>query len=233
MSTTTLPISEVFYSLQGEALLAGVPMLFVRLAGCNVGRPASEHFQVVNQHHTVCTSHSGQQFECDTDYRRKMDWTVAQLLDEIKRSGAKWVSITGGEPLIHGKKLVELINALYLEGVLINIETSGTLPLDDVSWKAWITCSPKIGFLHSNASQVNQYKFLVSCSDDVAAAEEFLEKHGTKDALVYVQPIHPAGGQGRYSEVLEGQSTSVSQAAVMAHPTWRLSLQLHQLLGVR
>lgn len=101
-------ISEIFYSIQGEGELAGVPSVFVRTSGCNLR----------------CGW-------CDTPYA---SWeptgdqmTVAQIIAEIERHPAKFVVLTGGEPMI-AKEIHLLAQGLRTNGKHITIETAGTVP---------------------------------------------------------------------------------------------------------
>lgn len=100
-------ISEVFYSLQGEGELTGVPSVFIRTSGCNLR----------------CTW-------CDTPYA---SWnpegaprTVAELVAEVQRHPARHVVLTGGEPMI-ARGLAELAAALRELGYHLTIETAGTV----------------------------------------------------------------------------------------------------------
>ena len=103
-------ISEVFSSIQGEGIYAGRKEIFVRFSGCNLN----------------CVF-------CDTDNKRGKFYTVKKLAQKISKhsdgfgSGAKWLTLTGGEPLLWSD---------FLEGFLlflnkkykISLETNGTLP---------------------------------------------------------------------------------------------------------
>ena len=73
-----LKITEIFHSLQGESLQAGLPTVFVRLTGC----PLRCRY-------------------CDTAYAFSGGawWTLDAVLDEVARYGARHVTVTGGEPL--------------------------------------------------------------------------------------------------------------------------------------
>ena len=75
----TLKINEIFHSIQGESSLAGYPTTFVRTSGC----------------HLRCTY-------CDTTYAynegRMMDFQ--EILATVKKNGAPYVCVTGGEPLL-------------------------------------------------------------------------------------------------------------------------------------
>jgi len=100
-------ISEVFYSLQGEGELTGVPSVFIRTSGCNLR----------------CTW-------CDTPYA---SWnpegaprTVDDLVAEVQRHPARHVVLTGGEPMI-ARDLPELAAALRELGYHITIETAATV----------------------------------------------------------------------------------------------------------
>lgn len=106
-----LPINELFYSLQGEGKLAGVPSVFVRTSGCNLR----------------C-------WYCDS-YHTSWEPTGAWLtLDEIVEKvtsyeGADHVVLTGGEPMIHDE-CVSLLNELAAQGYHITVETNGTIYRD-------------------------------------------------------------------------------------------------------
>jgi len=104
-------VVEIFHSIQGEGFLAGVPSVFIRLAGCALRCPW-----------------------CDTAYAWSetsgTTYTIAQLLYEVSRYPARHVVITGGEPLVdmdmHPRQgLHDLVHGLRKRGKHITIETAG------------------------------------------------------------------------------------------------------------
>jgi 7-carboxy-7-deazaguanine synthase len=99
-----LKISEIFYSIQGEGTLLGVPSVFVRTSGCNLR----------------CSW-------CDTPYTSWQpegeERTVSSIVDEVNGYGASHVVITGGEPMI-APQMEELTEQLTQH---VTIETAGTV----------------------------------------------------------------------------------------------------------
>jgi 7-carboxy-7-deazaguanine synthase len=102
-----LKIAELFYSIQGEGSLVGVPSVFIRTSGCNLR----------------CGW-------CDTPYTSWQpegeDLTLDQILDAVKTHGARHVVVTGGEPMI-APDIVALTARLRGLGLHITIETAGTV----------------------------------------------------------------------------------------------------------
>ncbi len=100
-------ISEIFYSIQGEGKLAGVPSAFVRASGCNLR----------------CVW-------CDTPYAswdpQGEEMGVGAIVDRVREFGGQHVVITGGEPMIM-PDIVELCDALNAQGRHITMETAGTV----------------------------------------------------------------------------------------------------------
>jgi 7-carboxy-7-deazaguanine synthase len=108
----TAPVLEIFASRQGEGIRVGEPQIFVRFGGCNL----------------VCDY-------CDTpESIPAKSGTVRSLedvlgaVDRLRAEGPyQTVSLTGGEPLIHGRFLEQLIPSLRQRGLGIYLETNGTL----------------------------------------------------------------------------------------------------------
>ena len=100
-------IAELFYSLQGEGTLVGVPSFFIRTSGCNLR----------------C-------IWCDTPYTswnpEGAEWTLDGILDQVTASGAAHVVVTGGEPMI-APEIVALTERLRAAGLHITVETAGTV----------------------------------------------------------------------------------------------------------
>lgn len=102
-----MKIAELFYSIQGEGSLVGVPSVFIRTSGCNLR----------------CRW-------CDTPYTswepEGSELAIARIVDEVKAHPARHVVVTGGEPMI-APEIVPLTGRLRREGLHITIETAGTV----------------------------------------------------------------------------------------------------------
>jgi 7-carboxy-7-deazaguanine synthase len=100
-----LKITEIFFSIQGEAMFSGWPTVFVRLTGC----PLRCQY-------------------CDTAYAfTGGEWrTFAEIEAEVRRHGTPYVCVTGGEPLAQ-PRCAALLTALCDAGFSVSLETSGAL----------------------------------------------------------------------------------------------------------
>jgi 7-carboxy-7-deazaguanine synthase len=107
---TRLRITEIFYSLQGEARTAGIPTIFIRLTGCPLR----------------CGY-------CDTTYAFQGGdwWTIEDILQHLQQYNTRYVTVTGGEPLAQ-KASLELLTALCEQNYDVSLETSGALDISDV-----------------------------------------------------------------------------------------------------
>ena len=105
-----LRITEIFYSLQGEADTAGVPTAFIRLTGC----PLRCQY-------------------CDTAYAfHGGRWMAfAAILEQVGEYGCRHVCVTGGEPLAQ-KNCAGLLRDLCANGYRVSLETSGAADLSAV-----------------------------------------------------------------------------------------------------
>lgn len=103
----TLQITEIFYSLQGETRTSGFPTVFIRLTGC----PLRCHY-------------------CDTEYAFTGGETLElkQILSTVKQYKAKYITVTGGEPLAQ-KECLNLLTMLCDSHYEVSLETSGALSL--------------------------------------------------------------------------------------------------------
>jgi len=231
----TYPIAEIFHSVQGEGFWTGTPMMFVRLAGCNVGKydaggetpvpqPLTEFQLFHSKKHSICTTFDGQLFLCDTDYHTTAKLTPQQIAAELAKE--QHVCITGGEPLLHD---LDPLIASIPDHVMIHIESSGTVPfkeLKDPVHALWLTCCPK-----SVNGQVLVDDFL-DFTDEV----KLLVGPGFKEELMisfelacdnlYLQPIN-----GVHEVWKENLNRCLD--LLHTHPNWKLSAQLHKYLEVR
>lgn len=193
------PIMEHFYTIQGEGAHTGRSAYFIRTAGCDVN----------------C-------WWCDV----KDSWeeeghpmvTVRELVEAVKESGAPFVVITGGEPLLHD--LLPLTLGLKAEDLSIHIETSGSSPLS--GQLDWITLSPKRFKKPTEEvfAYVDELKVVVLTNKDLKWAEENAAKcpDGTK---LLLQP-----------EWDTPKSIDLIVDYVKEHPEWGISLQTHKFLKV-
>ncbi len=164
--TTTLPVMEAFYTLQGEGFHQGKAAYFIRLAGCDVG----------------CVW-------CDVKESWDKDLYPLQSVEEIvmeaKKFPGKLIVITGGEPTLYN--LDKLTKKLKQEGFQTNIETSGSHPISG-SWD-WICLSPKKFKppLPGIYKKANELKIIVFNKSDFDWAEKYAVEVSSSCKL-YLQP---------------------------------------------
>ena len=202
-----MKVNEIFYSLQGEGCHTGTPMVFVRLAGCNLRCPF-----------------------CDTHHETYTEMTENEIVAAINAYPAHRVVFTGGEPAM--QLTTSLLQAVSRAGKKIHIETNGSLPLPDdaLQFVHWITCSPKT--LPVKIQRINEIKLVfqhatlpLSPSDDATICRwaQFAADHG---AMAFLQPCDVADTHRNRAIV------SAAVDYILSHPVWRLSLQTHKMLSI-
>ena len=210
-------IKEIFYTLQGEGARAGRPAVFCRFAGCNLwsGREADRPM-------AVCRF-------CDTDFVgthgpgggkfANAEMLAAAIAGQWPKTALPkanpYVVCTGGEPLLQLDEA--LITALHRRGFEVAVETNGTLPappgLD------WVCVSPKAN-APLQLTQGDELKLVYPQPEPEAQPERFVRLAFRE---FFLQPL------ASFDQVTNTQATV---AYCLAHPQWRLSLQLHKLLGI-
>lgn len=120
---THYKINEMFYSLQGEGVMSGMPALFIRFAGCNLS----------------CGF-------CDTKFDTYDELSKGMITNALWDMGSKArrVVMTGGEPMLQVDE--DLLKALMSAGLKISIETNGTILIPDDLYQYFsiVTVSPKL-----------------------------------------------------------------------------------------
>ena len=211
-------IAEIFYSIQGEGSLIGVPSVFVRTSGCNLR----------------CSW-------CDTPYtswkpegdERSLD----EILVQVGAHPARHVVVTGGEPMI-APEIVALTELLRARNLHITIETAGTVfapvacDLMSISPKlAHSTPEGRLGLQHERlrfqpevlqrlmAAYDYQLKFVVTHPDDLDEIERMLARISADRSKVILM------AEGVDHEIL--QERGLWLAEIAKHQGFRFSPRLH------
>ena len=209
MTPTSVRITEIFYSLQGESATVGLPTVFVRLTGC----PLRCHY-------------------CDTEYafyggeRR----SIEQILEEVSTFKASRVCVTGGEPLAQ-KSCLLLLTALCDKGYQVSLETAGALSIAEVDprvTKVMDLKTPASGEVNRNLYEniaylkpYDQLKFVICDRQDYEWARMKLDEFSLSDCVTYIL-FSPSFGQQ--------DATELADWVLNDRLPVRFQLQLHKLL---
>jgi 7-carboxy-7-deazaguanine synthase len=205
---TSLRITEIFYSLQGESNTVGLPTVFIRLTGCPLR----------------CVY-------CDTEYAfsggKKIP--IDEILAQVEAYGTPYVTVTGGEPLAQPGCL-DLMTRLLDKGYTVSLETSGALDISKVDprvIKVMDLKTPSSGELGRNLYQnldfldrKDQIKFVIGNEEDYAWSKAALNEYGL-----------PERCQILFSPVMGRQDpTDLAEKILADRLPVRFQIQLHKLL---
>lgn len=215
-------IIEIYKSIQGESSFAGLPCIFVRLAGCNLR----------------CTW-------CDSEYTfsggRKMSEDDV-FLEVTKLAPVKLVEITGGEPMLQERALVPFMYRLIAAGYTVLMETSGERPLatapKEVHKIVDVKC-PASGeggsFNEANLATLtrrDEVKFVLAGRQDYEFARDFIGKHklAEKVGAVLLSPAFRKDALGRRTENALLDPRALVDWMLEDRLPARLNLQIHKYI---
>jgi len=203
-----LRITEIFYSLQGEAATIGYPTVFVRLTGCPLR----------------CSY-------CDSEYSFHGGEYIAieDIISKVKSYKAQYVTVTGGEPLAQ-KQCKELLVRLADEGFNVSIETSGALSIEDIDTRVNTVMDikgPSSNEMSKNLwSNINllkpedQVKFIIADRKDYDWSKMIVDQYQlTNKANVIFSPSFGKIAPNQLAQWILDDSLTV-----------RFQIQLHKLL---
>ena len=206
LNNTTLNITEIFYSLQGEAKEVGIPTVFVRLTGC----PLRCNY-------------------CDTAYAFKGNnpLSIQHILDEIAQYNTQYVCVTGGEPMAQSNCL-KLLDALIDNDYKVSMETSGSIDIAPVNSKVSIVMdikTPSSTEEHQNRYEnlsilknKDQLKFVIASRSDFDWCTEILENHEVESEVLF-SPVYESLRPVELADWILEKKLNV-----------RLQVQLHKVL---
>lgn len=220
------PVAEIFTSPQGEGYWSGVLCTFIRLAGCNVGKPYTPEARNtlgLQFYQERCTAWDNNSFPCDTNYRKAFSLSVEEIMNAIE---APRMLLTGGEPLMHNVE--PLLDAAFEKGLAVHIETSGTKLLDAKYFnnrKVWVAVSPKQGYLPHMLNLAHEVRVLVGKhTDGEKLMEEFKPWYETNK--LFVSPIND-------EHSFDQDNTRKCLELQLKYKHLRISTQTHKILGCR
>lgn len=216
-SDSMLHLDEIFASIQGESTDAGLPCVFVRLFGCNVGCSFCDQPQNPSNRTRI---------------------SIPNLVSRIVKYHIPYVCITGGEPLLQWNALYPVVLELVSLGIKVSIETSGCVPIDADNYNRSfkyvmdIKC-PSSGVAHKNIYEnlmnlqmKDEVKFVVSNREDYNFMKKILNSYPTP-AKILVSPcftpdFKPMIGQELVNWLIEDGLCNV-----------RVQIQMHKVIGAK
>ncbi len=214
-------VKEAFYTLQGEGAQAGRAAVFCRFSKCNLwtGREKDRASAVCNF--------------CDTDFigtdgqnggRFETPEALARHIGDLwpDAPGKPYVVCTGGEPLLQLD--TALIKALHERGFEVGVETNGTLPAPDGI--DWLCVSPK-----ADAPVVIEAcdELKLVYPQPLAMPERFL---GIRARHYFLSPMASPVVKETDVDDIKQSNTRRATEYCLAHPQWRLTLQMHKIIGI-
>ncbi len=206
LNNMTLNITEIFYSLQGEAREVGIPTVFVRLTGC----PLRCNY-------------------CDTAYAFKGNnpLSIEQILSEIAKYKTHYVCVTGGEPMAQSNCL-HLLDTLIEKGYKVSMETSGSIDISKVNKNVSIVMdlkTPSSTEQHQNRYEnipllenKDQLKFVIASRSDFEWCCSILDDHEILSGVLF-SPVYESLRPAELADWILEKQLNV-----------RLQVQLHKIL---
>lgn len=204
----SLRLHEIFFSLQGESSRVGLPTVFVRLTGCPLR----------------CVY-------CDTAYAFHGGQTtpIADIMARVGEYGARYVTVTGGEPLAQKSCLV-LLQQLCDAGYQVSLETSGAMDTSEVDPRVAVILdvkTPDSGEveknLWSNLTRLkpsDEVKFVLCSRADYDWAKDILTQHAiSQKCSVLFSPV--------YQDI---NATDLAEWILQDRLPVRMQVQLHKIL---
>ncbi len=217
-----LPVNEIFTTLQGEGHWTGTPATFIRLQGCDVGCPwcDTKHTWELNPENETTLDAIIAKVDPSPTFALA---SVDQLVDIVINNQEQHVVITGGEPCAFD--LTEMTARITRRTLRqVQIETSGTYEVK-AHHSTWLTVSPKVGMPGRKAvrddalRRANELKMPVGKPDDIETLQRLIQE--APQAEVWLQPLSGSP-----------KATKLCMEAARQHG-WRVSIQVHKLIGLR
>ena len=205
---SSLRITEIFYSLQGESNTVGIPTVFIRLTGCPLR----------------CVY-------CDTAYAfsggKKI--SIGKIIAEAEQYKTPYITVTGGEPLAQ-PACTELLIELLNKDFKVSLETSGAIDISNVDQrtvKVMDLKTPSSGELNKNIFENIQYltnkdqvKFVIGTDEDYNWSKAILTQYALSDRCEIL-----------FSPVMGLQNpTELAEKILRDRLPVRFQIQLHKLL---
>ncbi|MFW5443434.1 MAG: 7-carboxy-7-deazaguanine synthase QueE [Methylococcaceae bacterium] len=203
-----LKITEIFYSLQGETNTVGLPTVFVRLTGCPLR----------------CSY-------CDTAYAFTggQKQTLTEIIDQVEQYQARYVTVTGGEPLAQSAAH-ELMVRLLDKGYIVSLETSGAMDISAVDKrvvKVMDLKTPASDEIDKNLYQNIEYltekdqvKFVIADAEDYVWSKLIMDKYALSERCEVL--FSPVMG--------EMNPTNLAEYIIQDNLPVRFQIQLHKYL---
>jgi 7-carboxy-7-deazaguanine synthase len=203
-----LRLTEIFFSLQGESTLSGLPTIFVRLTGCPLR----------------CGY-------CDTAYAFKggQKYTFSDILTQLQSYPCKRICVTGGEPLAQ-KACLPFLVFLSDEGYSVSLETSGAIDISQIDPRIMIVMdlktpdsSEESKNIYENIAHLkakDQIKFVICSEKDYEWSKHILKTYSIPQGVEIL--FSPSFGQV--------EPVWLAESILKDGLEVRLQIQLHKLL---